>query len=526
MARSMKNALLQFADIAPRALAAWQGASRLHKSLIVSTIAGTILLIASLAPKPYGMPLSPEFFVTVAQNPARLSEEDVAHYKTAFGAAEMGDFQTVADSINKVKNPRLVGHLLARHYLSATYMASATELTDWLAAYSDHPEAKQIQTLAVARGIKAPAIDAEKPLKGSGYAEHLGRTTMPDGWYQALGLWRSDNAADALPLFAAIGADKELSGWQRAAGHYWAYRAASKMGDGAQARDQLKQAASFKTTFYGLLAIQQMGASLPDASAPRVSAGLRNNPQAIRAALFAQLGHTEEAEIELRHLYSAVDKSERAGIITLAQELNLANLQVRLANLSELSAEEELFASYPVPQYVLDAQAAQRPSILLAIARNESGFRETAASGAGAVGLMQILPSTAHSIERRVGRDALQVASTSDVLEPMAERLNDPATSVRYSAQYLNILAQEKAVGKNLVRILAAYNAGPGTVAGWQSMAGNISDPLLYIESIPYPETRNYVMQVLAHSWIYASLLGESPDTLRQLASGNWPLLG
>ncbi|MBX9726530.1 MAG: hypothetical protein K2X09_04620, partial [Rickettsiales bacterium] len=65
--------------------------------------------------------------------------------------------------------------------------------------------------------------------------------------------------------------------------------------------------------------------------------------------------------------------------------------------------------------------------------------------------------------------------------------------------------------------------AGPGTVASWKAAAGNVSDPLLYVESIPYPETRNYVMQVAAQYWIYQRMMGETPTSLRALAKGEWP---
>jgi soluble lytic murein transglycosylase len=518
----MKKRLTQLADFAPTALDAWEKLSRIQKNISIAVISALILTLAALAPHERTTPLASDFFITLTQNPTHLSDADVTLYKSSFAAIMQGDYKAAADTMKDISNHRLIGVVLARQYLKPNYVATAEELTTWLAAYGDHPQAPQISRIALARGIKVTAIEAEKPLKGEGYAEHLGRTGMPDGWYRGLGLWREKNYSEAQPLFRSIGDNKDFSNWQRAAGYYWAYRAANKNEDRSAARDNLKQASHFKTTFYGLLAVQQTIGLEMDAKAPHVSADLRSDPRAIRAALFAQLGHTDEAEDELRHLYSAVDKRERSGIITLAHELNLANLQVRLANLSELSPEEELFASYPLPQYVIDAQTTQSPALLLAIARNESGFRTIASSGAGAVGLMQMLPSTAHTVERRVGRDALQVASTSD-LKPIIERLNDPGTSVRYSAQYLSILAREPAVGKNLVRVLAAYNAGPGTVSGWQSMARGVDDPLLYIESIPYAETRNYVMQVMAHSWIYGSLLGENSQSLRDLAAGKWP---
>jgi soluble lytic murein transglycosylase len=105
----------------------------------------------------------------------------------------------------------------------------------------------------------------------------------------------------------------------------------------------------------------------------------------------------------------------------------------------------------------------------------------------------------------------------------MAERLADPEFSVRYGARYLSILMNKPAIKGDLVRMLAGYNAGPGAVAGWQNSTKTIDDPLLYIESIPYPETRNYVLQVMAQYWVYQQLLGENSTTLTAIARGQWP---
>jgi soluble lytic murein transglycosylase-like protein len=460
---------------------------------------------------------------TVHVAPTELTAEDIALYNSSFMADARGDTRAADDNLARVANPRLAGYVLAARYLGNGYKATAAELTQWLMNYADHPQADDIRRLAVARGANLPAAaDTQDPLKGQGYSDHLGRTGMPDGWYHALTLWREGDYAGALPLFISAGDDASLSDWQRAAGHYWAYRAATKLGDKTTAHAELAEAARYPTTFYGMLAAPGGIAKIKPA-APEVSDIVRNNPAAIRAALLVKLDCNDEAEDELRALYGRLPKEERPGLVTLASELHLPNLQLRLANMPQLSKAEKLFASYPMPDFILNAQSDVNPALLLAIARNESAFRDTAASGAGAVGMMQILPSTAHAIERRVGREQLQVASTS--VEPIITRLNDPATSARYSAEYLKMLKRESAVGNNLVRVVAAYNAGPGSVANWQSLASNVNDPLLYIESIPYAETRNYVMQVIAQYWVYQTLRGEKPETLSAVTRGIWPAL-
>lgn len=450
-----------------------------------------------------------------------LSEADATRYRLAFAAQSSGDYAGADSILAQVENPILMGHVLAERYLNPNYHATPTQLHAWLDRYGDHPGAARIAKLAASRGIQLGRASgrSEAALAGSGYIDHLGRSGMPDNWYEGLRHWKEAQYHDALPLFAAIGADESLSGWQRAAGYYWAFRAADKLGASREASRALNNAAQFPTTFYGLLAARQQGTLEITAQAPAVDASLRRDPHTIRAALLAQLDRSEAAEAELRLLYARVPLKQRAGIVTLASELSLPNLQVRLARLDILSPAQALFAAYPMPAFMAQAQHAVDPALLMAIARNESGFRSDVGSSAGAVGMMQMLPSTARAVERRTG---MEVASSS-LGGGVISRLSDPATSVRYGAEYLKLLAAEPAISGNLVRLLAGYNAGPGAVANWQMTGTQINDPLLYIESIPYAETRNYVMQVMAQYWVYQLLRGEQATSLAALDRGQWP---
>jgi soluble lytic murein transglycosylase-like protein len=89
--------------------------------------------------------------------------------------------------------------------------------------------------------------------------------------------------------------------------------------------------------------------------------------------------------------------------------------------------------------------------------------------------------------------------------------------------RYLHYLARTEAVGNDLIRMLAAYNAGPGNLAKWLPAARHRDDPLLFIEAIPFDETRAHVQRVLAYSWIYASRLGLPAPSLDQLVQGEFP---
>jgi soluble lytic murein transglycosylase len=103
---------------------------------------------------------------------------------------------------------------------------------------------------------------------------------------------------------------------------------------------------------------------------------------------------------------------------------------------------------------------------------------------------------------------------------PGAQRLHDPGLSLDLGQRYLAYLARHEAVRSDLIRLLAAYNAGPGNLTRWLAGNGHRDDPFLYIESIPIPETRLFVQRVLAHSWIYASRLGLPAPSLDALANG------
>lgn len=483
-----------------------------------TAVALLLLAVAFWFAQPSATPATPpstEALVAQADT-VDLSAADMARYRAISAAQTKGDFAAADAEISALENRGLMGYVLAERYSSSHYKPTTAELDAWLARYSDLPGASRIAALA--RNSLRFARNNGAPLKGDGYIDHLGRSSMPGNWAEGIRNWKNRSYQTALTQFLSVGDNEKLSPWQRAAGYYWAYRAADKAEDAAHARSALANAAQFKTTFYGLLANAQRNHGIAlEAEAPEVSDALRSAPHAERARMLAQIGRSEQAESELRLLYAGTSAEERPGIITLASEMNLPNLQVRLANTPGLTPAQKLFASYPRPSFMAAQQAAD-PALLMAIARNESAFRSDAGSPAGAMGMMQMLPSTARSIERRMGAELAD--AVPDELTSVNARLGDAATAVRYGAEYIKILSAEPGIKGNLVRLLAGYNAGPAAVANWQSAA---NDPLLYIESIPYAETRNYVMQVLAQYWVYQSLDGEVPSTLAAITHGNWP---
>jgi soluble lytic murein transglycosylase-like protein len=144
-------------------------------------------------------------------------------------------------------------------------------------------------------------------------------------------------------------------------------------------------------------------------------------------------------------------------------------------------------------------------------ALQESNFRKDAVSQVGAAGLLQVRPGTAGDIARARG-------------EPFDPKiLVDPVQNMEFGQSYIESLRDHHATGGLLPKVIAAYNAGPVPIAAWNSRAMDGGDPLLYIESIPYWETRGYVPIVLRNYWIYEKKAGKPSASRHALAQGMWP---
>jgi soluble lytic murein transglycosylase-like protein len=511
--RHLKNALPR-----PAALAAWMAIGVFALLTGVALTGGRDRLAA---PEPQSQ--EAQTAQPAHEDPSVLSTADRGLYVMILEKQQSNDFTAADELMTHLANTNLLGYVLADRYLNTHYKPGADELKLWLANYADHPQARHIASLARMHGVAVIEPKIAPPLKGEGYTDHLGRTTMPDSWFTALTDWREGNFEKANAIFAKLSEDDDLSDWQRSAAYYWTYRTNDKLGESSAAETALNDAAKYPTTFYGLIASAQLGRHPVVAEAPEVTSTLRKDPRAIRAALLTQIGQSDDAEAELRALYSAATPANRRGIVTLASEMNMPNLQMRLAHTPGLSAQEAMFAQFPAPQYMVDLHPLMDSALLLSVARNESGFREVARNqSSGALGMMQMLPATARAVEKRVGQE---LVADAGVNTPIAERLSNPAMSARYAAEYLKILAREPAINGNLINLLVGYNAGPATVVTWKSAGRNVNDPLLYVESIPYSETRNYVMQVSAQYWVYQLMMDETPTSLDAIAHGQWPQL-
>ena len=179
---------------------------------------------------------------------------------------------------------------------------------------------------------------------------------------------------------------------------------------------------------------------------------------------------------------------------------------------------------YPIPSWARTLRTENvDTALILAIAHQESRFRTDAISPRGAVGLMQLMPSTAEYMAGITLETSYASATGATPATRIGKHLKDPHTNILMGQKYLHYLQEQPYIGNNLVYLLAAYNAGPGAVAEWRKRSSK--DPIRFINSIPYSETREYVKKVMNNYWMYQQLLGKKDNTLLQMIDGKMPTL-
>ena len=332
-------------------------------------------------------------------------------------------------------------------------------------------------------------------------------------WVGGLAAWRMGDYADAAARFtevAAQGSDVELA----AAGHYWAARADTASGHAERVQGRLRAAARFGETFYGLLAQSALGLRAQPADLVTFTAAdwsaLYEARNAHVAIALTEIGETQLASDLLRYQARIGNPRDQEALIHLAARLNLTAAQMYLAHNGPRGARFGPAERYPTPSWRPTRGWRVDEALVYAHALQESQFRPDATSPAGARGLLQVRPGTAGDMARARGES----------LSPAA--LYEPNTNLEYGQSYLEYLRDYAGTGGLLPKVIASYNAGPAPVSAWNSRYDQ-SDPLLYIESIPYWETRGYVPLILRNYWIYEDRGADRSASRRALAAGLWP---
>ena len=503
-----------------------------------------LLATPALAAAPVAAPA----VVTAAPNAALkvLSASDALHYGQAFSAAHRGDFGAASALSGQVSDACLKGRLQAVRLLNPDYRASYPELSGWLLANADLPEAQRVYDLALKRkpagappprqpagtqtsavslgervsrslqGRPAAASRGQQAAREAFYAGDVPRAftladTSGERWIAGLSAMRLRRYGDALKALEPLSADVRQSPWTRSGAAYWAARAAQADGQGEHAHGLLKVAARSPDTFYGLIAARELDrmsatAASVDSIADLVAATdvdpqadaafVRSDPRARRAAALVQVGLPLEAGEELRTAMAQAPEADRPKLTALALALNAPLGAPDGAKAGWARFNE---GSFPTPVLNPLGGFTIDKALVYALVRQESRFDPNAGSGS-AYGLMQL---TAETAARLAGDPSLR-------RNPAA--LRDPALNLKLGQAYVSKLLS--AVKGDVVRAVAAYNSGPGVVEKLAARMGADSDSLMLVESMPSGQTRDYVQRVMAYYWTYRQIFGQDTSAL------------
>lgn len=287
---------------------------------------------------------------------------------------------------------------------------------------------------------------------------------------------------------------------------YWLARAEQQLGNKAHAK-ALFQQASYDRSYYGFMAAVQSGMPIritEDALQPEYSwqEAARMWPALLRIEELIALDETGMARNEWLFLLDQSRYENKLQLGLVAQQRGWAHLGIQAS--IRAKAKNALALRFPTPKQSVFSRYAKAhdmdASLLYALARQESAMYERAQSQVGASGLMQLMPATAALTAKKLGESA-----------PSPSALTNADTNVRLGSAYIKTLLDQ--YDGNRVLAAAAYNAGPGRVRKWRNeSAGQPVD--LWVENIPYKETRNYVQNVLVFNAIYQERLNQPVDFL------------
>jgi soluble lytic murein transglycosylase len=293
----------------------------------------------------------------------------------------------------------------------------------------------------------------------------------------------------------------------RTKGNYWSGRAALAAGRFQQANAYFERAAAYPELFYGQLALERLGRSVPAPTAAlpqyvttqlqRTAFSGRRVVQAIR--LLGQQGRSTEQALFVRALAESLDNdADRNLALDLGQQIGRDDLAVWTSRMARVKGSAfYVRQAYPI---LRTSVSGELWSLAHGISRQESSFDPYAVSHAGARGMMQLMVGTAREQTGKmgVGFDSYRLIS-------------DPSYNVMIgSAYFQRLLANWNG---SVPLAVAAYNAGSGNVRKWIDRNGDPRgqvDMLKWIEAIPFTETRAYVQRVIENSVVYDSIRGGS----------------
>ena len=320
----------------------------------------------------------------------------------------------------------------------------------------------------------------------------------------------------ALELVAALEeSERESDRWR-----YWSGRALAALGRESEANAPYAAAARGRG-FYAFLAADRIDSPYAFDDTPleiptEAIAALAAEPAMRRTRELLALERRADARREWQHVIRDMGDDERAVAAKLAEHWGWHGRAA--LTIARTEHRDDLALRFPLAyRDAVKGEAAARgvePPLVFAVVRQESAFVPDARSPAGALGLMQIMPSTGRQLARRLGERPRGRAV-----------LLDPDTSVRYGSAYLAWLLER--FGGNQLLASAAYNAGPRRVQSWLPEVAPVEADR-WVENVPFTETRRYVRRIMAYTAIYQHRLGLPVERLsdRLAPIPTWSELG
>lgn len=371
----------------------------------------------------------------------------------------------------------------------------------------------------IAEGYFFDNQDAKALALGKIAADKSRDTASQPDWITALAAWRLGDCVQAAAHFEKVAYSSVAGDWTAAAGAFWAARSYLICHQPEKIARLLQRATSFNRTFYGLIAARQLGQQPHLNWATPIFTNdhyeiIKDLQNVKRAIALTQVDKIMLADMELSEAWRHTRGNRHEALLGLAAKLGLAGTQLKIGKIEEQKRRTALDSTlYPIPNTEPEGGFTLDRALIFGIMRQESEFNSWARSRAGARGLMQVMPRTASYISRD---RSLRYGSRI--------KLDDPRYNMALGQQYVTSMLGKDFADGNLFKTLTAYNAGPGNLRKWTQRINFQNDPLLFIETLPARETRNYIERVISNYWIYRMRLRQPVYSLDMVAKGGWPM--
>lgn len=289
---------------------------------------------------------------------------------------------------------------------------------------------------------------------------------------------------------------------------YWYGRAQKELGDESLSKETM-QALIEQFNFYGQLAREDLGMKIyvpkkvaPDEALVKQMASQKSFARAVR---FYDMGLRFEGNREWNWALRGLTDQQLIAVAEHAKRIGLYDRAVNTADRTK--SEHDFSLRYPTPYREALSPIAQSigldTSWAYGLIRQESRFIMNARSHVGASGLMQVMPSTAKYVAKKIGMDSFKPSQLSDM-----------NTNLTLGSNYLNMVLQD--LDGSWALASAAYNAGPGRPKLWREKLPRTVEGAIFAETIPFNETRGYVKNVLSNANYYSALASSKTPSLKQ----------